>query len=103
MCWTLNHQNILEMAQGHISLLESRSKETTKTIRHSVHIVECDQSSSDNESEEVYMAEMVWPNLQLVPPYSQFKRNGKNKLSLHLMLENVIKYLINYSKMATLK
>jgi hypothetical protein len=20
MCWTLNHQNILEMAQGHISL-----------------------------------------------------------------------------------
>jgi hypothetical protein len=23
MCWTLNHQNILEMAQGHISLLIS--------------------------------------------------------------------------------
>jgi hypothetical protein len=22
MCWTLNHQNILEMAQGHISLSE---------------------------------------------------------------------------------
>jgi hypothetical protein len=21
MCWALNHQNILEMAQGHISLL----------------------------------------------------------------------------------
>jgi hypothetical protein len=21
MCWTLNHQNIIEMAQGHISLL----------------------------------------------------------------------------------
>jgi hypothetical protein len=20
MCWTLNHQNIIEMAQGHISL-----------------------------------------------------------------------------------
>jgi hypothetical protein len=23
MCWTLNHQNIIEMAQGHISLLIS--------------------------------------------------------------------------------
>jgi hypothetical protein len=41
---------------------ESRSKETTKTIRHNVHIVECDQSSSDDESTEVYTAEMVWPN-----------------------------------------
>jgi hypothetical protein len=26
-----------------------------------VHIVECDQSSSDDESTEVYAAEMVWP------------------------------------------
>jgi hypothetical protein len=38
---------------------ENRSKETAKTIRHNVHIVECDQSSSDNESKEVYAAEMV--------------------------------------------
>ena len=29
--------------------------------RHNVHIVECDQSSSDDESKEVYAAEMVWP------------------------------------------
>jgi hypothetical protein len=40
---------------------ESRSKETAKAIRHNVHIVECDQSSSDDESTEVYVAEMVWP------------------------------------------
>jgi hypothetical protein len=40
---------------------ESRSKETVKTIRHNVHIVECDQNSSDDESTEVYAAEMVWP------------------------------------------
>jgi hypothetical protein len=26
-----------------------------------VHTVECDQSSSDDESTEVYVAEMVWP------------------------------------------
>jgi hypothetical protein len=24
MCWTLNHQNIIEMAQGHISLSKSQ-------------------------------------------------------------------------------
>jgi hypothetical protein len=40
---------------------ESRSKETAKTIRHNVHIVECDQSSSNDKSKEVYTAEMVWP------------------------------------------
>jgi hypothetical protein len=40
---------------------ESRRKETAKTIRHNVHIVECDQSSSDDKSTEVYAAEMVWP------------------------------------------
>jgi hypothetical protein len=39
---------------------ESRSKETTKTIRHNVHIVECDQSSSDDESTKIYVVEMVW-------------------------------------------
>jgi hypothetical protein len=51
------------LAQLHQRALayESRSKETAKTIRHNVHIVECDQSSSDVESTEVYAAEMVWP------------------------------------------
>jgi hypothetical protein len=39
---------------------ESQSKETAKTIRHNIYIVECDQSSSDDESTEVYAAEMVW-------------------------------------------
>jgi hypothetical protein len=51
------------LAQLHQRALacESRSKETDKTIRHNVHIVECDQSSSDDESTEIYAAEMVWP------------------------------------------
>jgi hypothetical protein len=40
---------------------ESRSKEAAKTICHNVHIVECDQSSSDDESTEVYATEMIWP------------------------------------------
>jgi hypothetical protein len=40
---------------------ESRSKDTSKAVRHNVHVVECDQSSSDNEPQEVYAAEMVCP------------------------------------------
>jgi hypothetical protein len=40
---------------------ESRSKEIAKTFRHNVHIVECDQSSLDDKSTEVYSTEMVWP------------------------------------------
>jgi hypothetical protein len=40
MCWTLNHQNILEMAQGHISLshkvmrCKGESLEHMKSIEH---------------------------------------------------------------------
>jgi hypothetical protein len=54
---------LFTLAQLHQRALacESRSKETAKTIRHNVHIVECDQSSSDDESMEVYAAKMVWP------------------------------------------
>jgi hypothetical protein len=51
------------LAQLHQRALacESRSKETTKTIHHNVHIVECDQSSSDDKSRDVYTTGMVWP------------------------------------------
>jgi hypothetical protein len=51
------------LAQLHQRALscESRSKETAKTIRHNVHIVECDKSSSNDESTEIYGAEIVWP------------------------------------------
>jgi hypothetical protein len=54
-------------ARGDISLVgpgtpRSRNADkTAKTVRHNVHIVECDQSSSDDESTEVYAAEMIWP------------------------------------------
>jgi hypothetical protein len=40
---------------------ESRSKDTAKTVRHNVHMVDCDQSSPNNKPQEVYVAEMVWP------------------------------------------
>jgi hypothetical protein len=40
---------------------ENRSKDTAKAARHNVHVVECNQSSSEDESKEVYAAEMIWP------------------------------------------
>jgi hypothetical protein len=30
-------------------------------VHHNVHVVECDQSISNDESKKVYAAEMVWP------------------------------------------
>jgi hypothetical protein len=40
---------------------ESQSKDTTKAVCHHVHVVECNQSSSDDEPQEVYATEIVWP------------------------------------------
>jgi hypothetical protein len=34
MCWTLNHQNIIEMAQGHISLSRPRSSSPIAPLFH---------------------------------------------------------------------
>jgi hypothetical protein len=39
---------------------ESRSKDTSKGTRHNVHIVECDESSSEDDSLEIYDVELVW-------------------------------------------
>jgi hypothetical protein len=40
MCWTFNHQNIIEMAQGHISLsCMSQDKVRTKDSCWSVEVV----------------------------------------------------------------
>jgi hypothetical protein len=51
------------LAQLHqrASACESQSKELVKTVHHNVHIVEHNQSSSDDEPKEVYTAEIVWP------------------------------------------
>jgi hypothetical protein len=49
------------LAQLHPRALacESQSKDTTKVVCHNVHVVEYDQSSSDDESKEVYAAKMI--------------------------------------------
>ena len=70
---------------------ESRSKETAKTIHHNVHIVECDQSSSDDESTEVYVAEMVWPK--------QAKSSASSSLqAVQKKQQEDVKFIFNVGK-----
>jgi hypothetical protein len=85
---------------------ESQSKELAKTVRHDVHIIECHQNSSDDESKEVYAAELVWPkqakslacsSLQLV----QKKRQEEVKFTFNVgKCDKIFDELL---KMATLR
>jgi hypothetical protein len=81
------------LAQLHQSALacESRSKELVKTVHHNVHIVEHNQSSSDDEPKEVYTAEIVWPKQakSLVCSSLQSVQNKRQKK---------IKFTFNVSK-----
>jgi hypothetical protein len=70
---------------------ESQSKETDKIIRHNVHTVECDQSSSDDESTEVYVAKMVWPK--------QAKSSACSSLQpVQKKLQEEVKFTFNVGK-----
>jgi hypothetical protein len=85
---------------------ESQSKETAKAIRHNVHIVECDQSSSDDESKEVYATEMVWPKQAKSSACSslqpvQKKRQEEVKFTFNV--DKCDKIFDELQKMSTLK
>jgi hypothetical protein len=46
MCWALNHQNIIEIAQGHISLsldFSHHCLEVTKVVTNVINVVHKDQ------------------------------------------------------------
>jgi hypothetical protein len=81
------------LAQLHQRALacESQSKETAKSIRHNVHIVECDQSSSDDESAEVYAAEIVWPKHAKSSACSSLQPVQKNR-------QEEVKFTFNVGK-----
>lgn len=40
---------------------ERRSKDASKATRHNVHIVECDESRSEDEPPGIYVVELIWP------------------------------------------
>jgi hypothetical protein len=85
---------------------ESRSKDTSKRTHHNVHRVECDESSSADESPQVYVVELVWPAKAKPPACSSLQpiqKISRRRLSLLLLLPNVIKYLMNYSRAAILR
>jgi hypothetical protein len=66
MCSYLNEKleciHFFTLIQLHQRALacESRSKDTSKLTRHNIHIVECDENGSEDESPEIYVAELVW-------------------------------------------
>ena len=75
---------------------ESRSKEASKLASHKMHQVRCD--NLDDESIDVYIAELVWP-IQ-TKPYAcsssqSIQKNRQENLNLLLMLLNMIKYLMS--------
>jgi hypothetical protein len=75
---------------------ESQSKEASKSNSYKKHLVGCD--NLDDESIDVYTAELVWlaqakpsscSSLQLI------QKNRQEEVKLFLMLPNAIKYLMN--------
>jgi hypothetical protein len=58
---------------------ESGSKDTSKMTRHNIHIVDDDESSSDDESPEVYTAQLVWPAKAKPPTCSSLQSVQKNR------------------------
>jgi hypothetical protein len=64
-------------------------------------VVECDQSSSDDETKEVYTTKMIWPKQAKSLAYSSLQpvqKKHQEEVSLHLMLASVTKYSMSYSK-----
>jgi hypothetical protein len=48
-------------------------------VNHDVQVIECDQSNSDDESKEVYAAEMVWPKQAKSSASSSFQPIQKKR------------------------
>jgi hypothetical protein len=60
--WIRRH-SFFTLAQLHQRALscESRCKDTAKAVHNNIDTVDCNQSNSDDEPQEVYAAELVWP------------------------------------------
>lgn len=58
---------------------ESRSRDTDRSVRHNINLVDYDQNSSDDELKEVYTAEMVWIAKAKSSSCSSLQPNQKNR------------------------
>jgi hypothetical protein len=70
---------------------DSRCKDIAKAVRHNVHIVDCDQNSSDDEPQDMYAAEMVWPKQAKAPVCSSLQPIQKKR-------QEEVKFTFNVSK-----
>ena len=59
--------------------IESRSKESHRHHRSSVHALECNSNCSDDESNDVYAAEFAWPSQTKSFTCSALKPIQKNR------------------------
>jgi hypothetical protein len=71
---------------------ESQSKDAPKAARHNVHVVDCDQSSSDDELQEVYAKELVWPKKAKSLDCFSLQLATKNRQEEVKFTFNVVKY-----------
>jgi hypothetical protein len=63
----------------------------TKAVRHNIHVVECDQSSLDDEPQQVYIAEMFWPKQVKSPVCSSLQPIQKKR-------QEEVKFTFNVGK-----
>jgi hypothetical protein len=68
---------------------ESRSKEASKSPSHKLHLVGCE--NSDDESTDVYVADLVWPAQAKSSTYSALQSIRKNR-------QEEVKFTFNVAK-----
>jgi hypothetical protein len=85
--------NFFTLAQLHQKTLafESRCKDTAKAVRHSFHTVDYNTSCSDDEPQEVYVAELVWPKQAKFLACSSFEPFQNKRLEEDKFTFNVSK------------
>jgi hypothetical protein len=76
----LEGMQFFTLAQLHQRALayENRSKDNSKGTHHMVHIIECDESGSKDESPQIYVAKLVWSTKAKPPPCSSLQSVQKN-------------------------
>jgi hypothetical protein len=85
---------------------ESQSKDTAKVVRYNVHMVECDESNSDDESKEVYATEIVWPKQaksSVCFSLEPVQKKQQEEVKFIFNIGKCDKISMKYTKMATLK
>jgi len=98
---TVNH---LQMCVLGLEFRLKEAEDTYKTHQSNTHFVDHDSDSSDDEENEVYVAEFVWPSK--AKPYScpllkPTQRNGQNELKFTFDVSKCDRFLMNYLRIET--